>query len=91
MTLWFGDRKGIWLVKKAECWYIAGGDLTGALHVLEFWAVVLTATSRLLLLQQNLRVVQHSATGLPSFACRLAVKTSVYVQKKQASKSSSVT
>jgi len=34
MTLWFGDRKVIWLVKKAECWYIAGGDLTGALHVL---------------------------------------------------------
>jgi len=32
--LWAGNRKGIWPVK-TECWFVDGGDLTRASHVLE--------------------------------------------------------
>ena len=29
---WLGDRKGIRAVKETGCWFVGGGDLTGALH-----------------------------------------------------------
>ena len=34
VLFWFGDRKGIWPVRKVGCWFVGGDDMTGALHVL---------------------------------------------------------
>jgi len=45
------DRKVIWPVKTG-CWYVGGGDLTGALCILRV-PVVTAANSRHFLLQHN--------------------------------------
>jgi len=44
---WFSDRKGIPPVKKTKCWYVGGGELTGALHVFKVSFVHSSEKSRM--------------------------------------------
>jgi len=42
-----GDRKGIWSTNNGElvCGWLGGGNLTGALHILQLWLSVFSFPS----------------------------------------------
>ena len=75
LTIWLGNRKGVWPVKR-ECGYIGDGDMTGALHVVAFWLLPALASASPLIATKS-RMVLHFGIVLPILFWKLAVKTSV--------------